>query len=88
MIGPDASVPVEGTRDKILRKCRESVEMKFFEFSAERIELMCQEIAERFKQGRKLYVMGYGGSACDAFISPWSSSTLSLRSGEPCPPKR
>jgi D-sedoheptulose 7-phosphate isomerase len=58
----------ESTRDKILRKCRESVQMKekFFDLHAERIEEMCRQMAERFTQGRKLYVMGNGGSACDA----------------------
>jgi D-sedoheptulose 7-phosphate isomerase len=58
----------ESTRDKILRKCRESVQMKekFFDLHAERIEGMCRQMAERFTQGRKLYVMGNGGSACDA----------------------
>lgn len=59
---------VENTREKILRKCRESIEMKekFFDLYAERIEKMCWEMAERFRQGKKLYVMGNGGSACDA----------------------
>jgi D-sedoheptulose 7-phosphate isomerase len=60
--------PSEAFRDKILRKCGESVEMKekFFTKYAREIEAMSKEIAERFKQGRKLLVMGNGGSLCDA----------------------
>jgi D-sedoheptulose 7-phosphate isomerase len=60
--------PAEAFRDKILRKCGESVEMKekFFTKYAQEIEAMSKEIAERFKQGRKLFVMGNGGSLCDA----------------------
>src|ERR1043166_6104979 len=55
-------------RDKILRKCGESVEMKekFFSKYAERIEAMTREMAERFRAGKKLLVMGNGGSLCDA----------------------
>jgi D-sedoheptulose 7-phosphate isomerase len=58
----------EAFRDKILRKCGESVEMKekFFTKYAQEIEAMSKEMAERFKQGRKLFVMGNGGSLCDA----------------------
>ena len=56
------------TRDLILRKVRESVEMKqrFFDSNADQIARLCEEIARRFRQGKKLYVMGNGGSACDA----------------------
>jgi D-sedoheptulose 7-phosphate isomerase len=58
----------EGFREKILRKCGESVEMKqkFFSAHAEKIEAMSRDMADRFKQGRKLLVMGNGGSLCDA----------------------
>jgi D-sedoheptulose 7-phosphate isomerase len=54
--------------DKILRKCGESVEMKkkFFSKYAEQIEAMAKEMAERFRSGKKLLVMGNGGSLCDA----------------------
>src|SRR5262249_60229890 len=54
--------------DAILRKVRESVEVKqqFFEEHAEAIARMCEAMARRFRQGRKLFVMGNGGSACDA----------------------
>ena len=56
------------TKDIILRKVRESVEMKekFFNDNAENIGLLCDEMAQRFREGRKLLVMGNGGSACDA----------------------
>lgn len=59
---------VESAREKILRKCRESVEMKeeFFSHYAEQIELMARDMAQRFTQGKKLLVMGNGGSLCDA----------------------
>ena len=55
-------------RDKILRKCRESIEVKekFFDDYADQIGEMCQRMAERFQQGGRLWVMGNGGSACDA----------------------
>src|SRR5262249_44255413 len=39
---------------------------QFFENNAERIDELCREMAQRFRQGRKLFVMGNGGSACDA----------------------
>ncbi len=55
-------------RDLILRKCRESAETKekFFAANADRIGSVCREMADRFSQGKKLYIMGNGGSACDA----------------------
>jgi len=58
----------ESFREKILRKCGESVEMKekFFSKYAEQIEAMARDMAARFTQGRKLLVMGNGGSLCDA----------------------
>jgi len=58
----------ESYRDKILRKCGESVEMKekFFSKYAEQIEVMAKDMAERFRSGKKLLVMGNGGSLCDA----------------------
>ena len=54
--------------DTILRKVRESVEMKekFFTENADRIGVLCEQMAQRFREGRKLLVMGNGGSACDA----------------------
>jgi D-sedoheptulose 7-phosphate isomerase len=60
--------PTESYRDKILRKCGESVEMKekFFSKYADQIEAMAKDMAERFRSGKKLLVMGNGGSLCDA----------------------
>jgi D-sedoheptulose 7-phosphate isomerase len=54
--------------DKVMRKCRESVEVKnkFFEHYATLIGELSQKMAERFARGRRLWVMGNGGSACDA----------------------
>ncbi len=58
----------ETSRDKILRKCGESIEMKekFFAKYAEAIEDMAKDMADRFAHGKKLLVMGNGGSLCDA----------------------
>ena len=58
----------ETCRDKILRKCAESVQMKetFFAHYADQIEAMAREMAGRFQRGKKLLVMGNGGSLCDA----------------------
>ncbi len=58
----------EPFRDKIRRKCGESMEMKekFFTHYADQIEALCREMAARFSQGKKLLVMGNGGSLCDA----------------------
>ncbi len=63
-----AATPNESFRDKILRKCGESVEMKekFFTKYAEQIEALSREMAGRFAQGHKLLTMGNGGSLCDA----------------------
>jgi D-sedoheptulose 7-phosphate isomerase len=60
--------PAETFRDKILRKCAESAEMKqkFFNEYAGQIEVMAKDMAQRFQQGNKLLVMGNGGSLCDA----------------------
>ena len=54
--------------EKVLRKCRESVEVKekFFNLYAEPIAELCEKMAGRFQEGRELWVMGNGGSACDA----------------------
>ena len=54
--------------EKVMRKCRESVEVKnkFFEAYADQIGELSQKMAERFVRGRRLWVMGNGGSACDA----------------------
>ena len=55
-------------KDAILRKVRESVEVKeqFFRAEADHIEALVRVMAERFARGGRLYVMGNGGSATDA----------------------
>lgn len=55
-------------REKVMHKCHESVEVKekFFEEYADTIGELSQKMAERFKQGHRLWIMGNGGSACDA----------------------
>jgi D-sedoheptulose 7-phosphate isomerase len=55
-------------REAILRKVREStaVQQEFFERNADRIGAVCEAMAQRFVQGKKLFVIGNGGSACDA----------------------
>jgi len=62
-----ARAPNEWT-EKVMRKCAESVEIKnkFFLRYAHEIGDLSQKMAERFQRGRKLWVMGNGGSACDA----------------------
>lgn len=63
----DATTAAEW-REKVMHKCRESVEVKqkFFERYADDIAALSRKLAERFRQGHKLWVMGNGGSACDA----------------------
>jgi D-sedoheptulose 7-phosphate isomerase len=58
----------EPFRDKVIRKCGESMEMKekFFIKYAEPLEVMSRQMAQRFQQGGKLFAMGNGGSLCDA----------------------
>jgi D-sedoheptulose 7-phosphate isomerase len=69
----DRSAPVidkanESFRDKVIRKCGESVEMKekFFNKYADSLDTMSREMAARFQKGGRLFVMGNGGSLCDA----------------------
>src|SRR5947209_6953933 len=52
----------------VLRKCRESAEMKerFFEENAAVIEQICRRLASSLAAGHQLFVMGNGGSSCDA----------------------
>src|SRR5260221_9640480 len=54
----------ESFRDKVIRKCGESVEMKerFFTRYADSLEAMSRAMAEHFRQGGRLFVMGNGGS--------------------------
>src|SRR5207248_8986955 len=55
-------------RDKVLRNCRESMATKeqFFTEHADRIAECCTALAKAFDIGAHLFVMGNGGSSCDA----------------------
>jgi D-sedoheptulose 7-phosphate isomerase len=55
-------------REAILRKSRESQDTleRFFQEHAYRIVECAQEMAAAFSEGARLFVMGNGGSACDA----------------------
>jgi D-sedoheptulose 7-phosphate isomerase len=52
----------------VLRKCQESAEMKskFFDANAGVLEEVCKRVAESLASGHQLFVMGNGGSSCDA----------------------
>lgn len=65
---PGATQRIGELRDKILRKCRESTATKerFFRDNADRIAACCTAMSKAFDVGARLYVMGSGGSACDA----------------------
>jgi D-sedoheptulose 7-phosphate isomerase len=58
----------EAFREKVLRKCSESMETKekFFSRYADALDQMSRALAERFEKGGRLFVMGNGGSLCDA----------------------
>jgi len=58
----------EPFQEKVLRKCSESMETKkvFFSKYADALERMSRALAERFSNGGRLFVMGNGGSLCDA----------------------
>ena len=55
-------------KDAIMRKVHESVEVKeqFFREQSEKITALCHAMAEAFQKGGRLFIMGNGGSACDA----------------------
>lgn len=59
---------VTDMREKVLRKSRESAETqeRFFSENADRISACAQVMAAAFERGARLFVMGSGGSACDA----------------------
>ncbi len=63
-----AAVPSARFRESVRRKCRESAEMKekFFEANAGMLEQVCGRVAEALASGHQLFVMGNGGSSCDA----------------------
>ena len=58
----------EPFREKVLRKCGESMEMKhlFFSKYADALDEMSRALARRFENGGRLFVAGNGGSLCDA----------------------
>ena len=58
----------ESYGEKVLRKCRESMDTKeqFFGKYASALEEMSRRMAVRFRDGGKLLAMGNGGSLCDA----------------------
>ena len=55
-------------KDAILRKARESADVKeqFFRAEADRIEALARAMAAAFQRGGRLHVMGNGGGATDA----------------------
>lgn len=55
-------------RESVLRKCRESAEMKekFFQSNTGALEQVCGRLAEALEAGHRLFVFGNGGSSCDA----------------------
>lgn len=55
-------------QESVLRKCRESAEMKekFFQENAGALEEICGRMAQALAAGHRLFVMGNGGSSCDA----------------------
>jgi D-sedoheptulose 7-phosphate isomerase len=55
-------------KDAILRKTRESAELKlrFIEEHAAVLEACARAMAQRFQAGGRLWTLGNGGSACDA----------------------
>src|SRR5579883_98937 len=55
-------------RGPILRKCRESMTTKeqFFTEHADRIAECAEAMSRAFGEGGRLFVMGNGGSSCDA----------------------
>jgi D-sedoheptulose 7-phosphate isomerase len=71
MTSPTTDAPPlssEQFRSAVLRKCRESAEMKekFFEANAGVLEQACRRLAQALRSGHQLFVMGNGGSSCDA----------------------
>ena len=69
--GPTATVQnlsPSDWRKKVMHKCQESVEVKqkFFENYADKIGELSVEMAAHFRDGHQLWVIGNGGSACDA----------------------
>jgi D-sedoheptulose 7-phosphate isomerase len=55
-------------RDSILKKARESADtmLRFFEANTDSIDHCARDLASCFQRGGRLFVIGNGGSACDA----------------------
>ncbi len=66
--GTNGAVQTKDWRGMVMRKCKESVEIKhkFLDQYADSIGELSQKMAARFSDGHQLWVMGNGGSACDA----------------------
>lgn len=64
----DAASTGTDCRQAILRKVKESADTSnsFFEENCQSLELLADRMAKAFSLGGKLFVMGNGGSACDA----------------------
>ena len=73
-------------KDAILRKARESADVKeqFFRAEADRIEALARAMAGAFERGGRLYVMGNGGGATDAQHVAVEFCTRSSRSAGRC----
>ncbi|HJT87663.1 MAG TPA: SIS domain-containing protein [Bryobacteraceae bacterium] len=67
-MGAAASLTSAQFKESVLRKCRESAEMKqkFFDANAGALEEVCMRLAKALASGNQLFVMGNGGSSCDA----------------------
>ena len=65
---PLASISAEQFKTSVMRKCAESAEMKakFFNANAGMLQQVCTRLAEALQNGNRLFVMGNGGSSCDA----------------------
>lgn len=68
MTHPSLAPAASEWRAKVMHKCKESVEVKqrFLDHYADDIGEVSRKMAERFDRGHTLWVMGNGGSACDA----------------------
>ncbi|MGC1781020.1 MAG: SIS domain-containing protein [Acidobacteriaceae bacterium] len=64
----NGSPPNHDWRGMVMRKCQESVEVKqkFLDQYADTLGELSQKMATRFADDHQLWVMGNGGSACDA----------------------
>jgi len=68
MAVPLESPTLTDNRRAIIRKVKESSEtaLKFFEQNADRLSQLAMVMANAFENGHRLFVMGNGGSSCDA----------------------